>query len=223
MNMGAPEHYLSMLLPLLQSDAVSLWDVIQAWLTPNVSVWPIVFNAPNRIWIAILIVALAGFSESIAQSVVLFANRVRPARFVLSLFFNAALVVTGYFFWVLSIALVATFVFERQVEWDLLVVGLSMSYVPLFLGFLGLIPYAGERIVQLLYVVALVITVHMLEVLLVMQWWQAVTCALFGFILIELFRSTLGKPLVKLGDWLMDLVAGANLQLNTSGVDNEKH
>ncbi len=62
-----------------------LWDVLVAFFSWSDSALTLVASAPNWDQLVFWIVLLAGLSEAIGQSVVLFANRVKPKRFLLSL------------------------------------------------------------------------------------------------------------------------------------------
>lgn len=62
---------------------------------------------PNANKIAIGVLLLAGFSQEIGQSIILFFNRVKPLRFVLSLVLSAVLFIFSYGFWIWSTWLVS--------------------------------------------------------------------------------------------------------------------
>ena len=57
---------------------------------------------PLGLKIAVLIVLLAGLSQAIAQSIILFINQVKLLRFMFSLLINVLLFVAGFGFLVLS-------------------------------------------------------------------------------------------------------------------------
>ena len=86
------------------------WHLIGQSLALDIGLWRDLVADPGslRFRYAIFIVVLAGLSEALAQSVVLFMNQVRPARFAVSLFVNAFIFTFGYAFYVLSISVIAS-------------------------------------------------------------------------------------------------------------------
>lgn len=189
-------------------DSLTLLEAISAFFRDDISLRTLIVGATNRRFVALQVLVLAGLSEALGQSVVLFANRVRPARFVISLLISALLFVAGVFFWFGSIALVAQFVFGRDVNLEHLALGVAYSYIPLIFGFLALIPYFGQRIIQLLYVYTYVILARMLAYFLALPIWQAILCALIGLVLIQFLRATIGRPIIWLSDLLLDVASG---------------
>ena len=73
-------------------------------------------------WYALTIVLLAGISESLGQSVVLFLNRVRPRRFVLALSISTLSHVGGYLLWTLTIWSVGNLLAETNQPWSVVAV-----------------------------------------------------------------------------------------------------
>jgi len=196
------------------SEPQTVWDVIYAFYSREASLRLIVVEAPNRHLLALRILLLAGLSEAVGQSVVLFANRVKPVRFALSLLISALIFVVGIVFWVVSIGFVARFVFGVAVEWQTLALGVAFSYVPLLFSFLALVPYVGQHVIRLLYVNSYIVLVRMLAHFLEFAIWQAFLCAGIGFLLIQLARATVGRPVIWLSDHLLDLAAGTDVRTN---------
>jgi len=54
---------------------------------------------PHGSTVALIVVLAASLSQVVAQSVILFINRVKPVRFVFSLLIGAVLFAFGYIFW----------------------------------------------------------------------------------------------------------------------------
>jgi hypothetical protein len=71
---------------------------------------------PNGTLIAVMVILLAGLSQGIGQSIVLFLNQVKPIRFVLSLGIAALLFVFSTGFWVLSVWLVSHLFMARMLH-----------------------------------------------------------------------------------------------------------
>src|SRR5690606_1040512 len=77
---------------------------------------------------ALGIVALAGLSEAVGESVVLFANRITRARFLLSLLISAFLFVFAYLFQAASIYLVARYAFGSDASLGVVTTIVGLSY-----------------------------------------------------------------------------------------------
>ena len=99
-----------------------------------------------------LIVFLAGLSQAVAQSIILFANRVRPLRFFISLLLAALLFVVGYLFWSLSIWVTGLLVLRNPIPWQTVSDVLAFGYLPLTFSFFGALPYLGVPILRVLAV-----------------------------------------------------------------------
>lgn len=78
------------------------WELLGWIFALNGEAFRIAASMPLGLKIAVLIVLLAGLSQAIAQSIILFINQVKPLRFMFSLLINALLFVAGFGFLVLS-------------------------------------------------------------------------------------------------------------------------
>jgi hypothetical protein len=161
---------------------------------------------------AILIVVLAGISEAVAQSTVLFMNQVKPRRFVISLFLNAVIFALGYVFYVFSIDFVAQLVYGQSRETSLALTAVALAYAPLTLSFLTLIPYFGRAIAAALsayHFLALLVAVSATYALAMPQ---PVVCVAGGWLLLTLLRGTVGRPVTALARLVRNRFAGTELQ-----------
>jgi len=175
------------------------------------SVHLLVQGAPWRNTFVTLIVVLAGFSEALGQSVVLFASRVKKRRFVLSLLFSASVYTFSFFFLALSIWLVSTRVFERSVSFDVVMRAVGLGYAPYLFSFFVLAPYFGNPIGLFLAVWSLVAVNRGVQFALGLSLWQALLCTFLGWLLLQILQRTVGRPLVGGTRWLRRRVAGAPL------------
>ena len=190
-----------------------LWRVIWQSLTLDWDLWRDLVANPEgtRFRLTILIVVLAGLSEALAQSVVLFLNQVRPHRFVASLLINALLFTFSYAFYVLSINLVARVLYGAPRPSELIFDSVALTYAPLIFSFLTLIPYFGRGIRILLsvyHVVALLIAVR---VTFALEPPQPVVCVAVGWVLLTLLSGTLGRPVISIARFLRNRSAGRQL------------
>lgn len=200
-------------------DSLTIIEAIRALYSPGLyssgaDFRLLLLDAPNHRVVALKILILAGLSETLGQSVVLFANQIRPVRFVLSLLISVLLFVSGVFFWFGSIAVVEQFLFNHPLRLEKLALGVAFSYTPLLFGFLALIPYFGQRILQLLYVHSFIILTRLLESYVGLPLWEAILCPLIGLVLVQVLRSTIGRPIIWLSDLLLDLASGKDYQRN---------
>ena len=62
-----------------------LWRLIRDVLLLKASTFRAINDVPESAIIALIVVLVAGLSQEIAQSIILFVNRVKPIRFVFSL------------------------------------------------------------------------------------------------------------------------------------------
>ena len=194
---------------LLVRDALLLrLDVIQA-----------VANSANGAVIALLVLLLAGFSQAVGQSVVLFINRVRPLRFVLSLGAASVLFVFSYLFWVLSLWLVSELVFRADFGFGAIAQGLALCYAPQMLGFLVALPYFGVPISVLLSLWTFLAILLGLEMTASLNLWEALACSSLGWGMLQVLQRTVGKPLAMLSRQLRNTLAGTSLVTNPQALE----
>jgi hypothetical protein len=170
----------------------------------------------EAILVALTIVILAGLSEAVAQSIVLFVNRVRPARFVCSWAIDALLFLFGYAFVVLSTWAVSRVPGLPHLGLKALAIVFALSYAPLLFSFLAALPYFGPGILTLLrtwHLLAMVVGVAAIGRVGLLV---AAICVALGWIVMVLAQRSFGKPIAMLGTRILDAVAGVTL------VDDER-
>lgn len=190
----------------------SFFDTIQQALGLNPEIFRWVTLASNGLLIALSVVALAGLSEAVAQSLVLFINRVSPQRFGLALMLSTGSHMIGYLFWTATIWLLGVYVFGREVSYEVVSRAVGLAYAPQLLGFFVLTPYLGSLFALVLSVWSLLATVVALQSGLSLTVWQAVACSGLGWLLVQAWRRTLGRPLKRFEQWLHRRTTGVALQ-----------
>lgn len=158
-----------------------------------------------------LIVALAGLSEALGQSIVLFASRVKKRRFVFSLFFSALVYTFSFFFLTVSVWLVSSQVFDHAASFGTVTRAVGLGYAPYLFSFFSLVPYFGNPVGLLLGIWSLFAVNQGVQVALGLTFWQALASTLLGWLLLQLVQRTVGRPLVGGVRWLRRRVAGAPL------------
>lgn len=169
-------------------------------------------TSPNNLSTSLTVVFLAGLSRGLGQSLVLFVNRIKPKRFIFSLLVSALLYVSGFLFSVLSIWLLAKLLFEKTQHFYLIVSVVGLSYAPYLFGFFILTPYLGSFFGIMLSLWRLTALLIALEVTLMLNLWEALTCSLLAWLLIEVLERTIGRPIQMLSGFARHFAAGKRLE-----------
>jgi hypothetical protein len=187
------------------------WSLVSGVFWLNTETFQTINNLPLSLIGSILVVLLAGLSQTFGQSVMLFINRVRPLRFLLSVAIAAVLFVFNYNFWVFSTWLVAEWLFKANLPLIEVIKTLGFSYAPLLLGFLMVIPYFGMPILVVLSIWTLLAIATGLGVISNLTIWQAFECCLGGWLVLQLSQRVVGKAIARVTSNLVDWVAGVEL------------
>lgn len=187
-------------------------ETIQQALGLNPEIFRLVTLASDGLLIALAVVALAGLSEAVAQSLVLFINRVSPQRFGLALMLSTGSHMIGYLFWTATIWLLGVYIFDREVSYGVVSRAVGLAYAPQLLGFFVLTPYLGSLFALVLSVWSLLATVVALQSGMNLTVWQALACSGLGWLLVQAWRRTLGRPLLRFEQWLHRRTTGVALQ-----------
>jgi hypothetical protein len=166
--------------------------------------------------LGLAIVLLAGFSEAVAASIILFANRVKPARLFFSWAIGALLFFFGYAFLVISTWLVCRLPGTPHLGLQELAIVLALSYAPMLFSFLGALPYLGPGIFTVLRIWNLLAMVAGVETIGRVGIPTAAICVALGWTVMLLAQRSFGKPIALLGTRIFDAVAGVQL------VDDER-
>jgi len=186
-------------------------NLVSGVLLLNSETFTQVNHLPLGLIASILVVLLAGLSQTFGQSVMLFVNRVRPLRFILSVAIAAVIFVFNYNFWVLSTWLVAGWLFRADLPLIDIIRTLGFSYAPLLLGFLMVIPYFGMPILIVLSIWTLMAIATGLGVISNLDIWQAFESCLGGWIMLQISQRVVGKAIARITSRIVDWVAGVEL------------
>ena len=119
-------------------------DAIRQAMKLNPVVFVSVAQSPNGLYLALTVVALAGLSETVGQSLILFVNRLRPIRFVPALLIGVFSYVFGYVLWTTSVYVVVRYGFGVTAAWVTIAAVVGLAYAPQVLSFFELTPYFGN-------------------------------------------------------------------------------
>ncbi|PIG93557.1 hypothetical protein [Gloeocapsopsis sp. IPPAS B-1203] len=155
--------------------------------------------------VALVVVLAASLSQVVAQSVILFVNRVTPVRFVFTLLIGIVLFAFGYLFLVLSTWLISFAPFSVVAR------TLGFSYAPLIFSVFGAMPYLGEPILSVLSLWQLLAMVVGFAAASDTNVWQAFGTVALGWFTLWLMQRTIGQPIAQFGYWVACQVAGVEL------------
>ncbi|MEX1019526.1 MAG: hypothetical protein WDZ49_07700 [Litorilinea sp.] len=166
-------------------------------------------DAPHGLWLALVLVTLAGASKALGQSVILFINRVRPLRFALALIIGVIQYVGGFLVWTTSLWLVGTYGFETSATWSMMAIAVGVAYAPQTLAFFELTPFFGNGFGFLLSLWSLLAIVMGVQIGLGLTLGQAVLASGLGWLLLQIWVRTLGRPFYALGRWIETRIVDA--------------
>lgn len=161
--------------------------------------------------VAPAIVVAAGLSDAFGQSIVLFANRVKPARFAFSLLINALLFTFGYAFLVLSTWAVTRLPGTAHMTLRDVAVVFAISYAPMLFSFLSALPYLGAGLLRVLRVWHFLATVVGISAVGRVDVFVAATYVWLGWLLFVIAQHSFGKPIAAAGARMLDAVAGVRV------------
>lgn len=143
---------------------------------------------------ALAIVLLAGLSEAAGESVVLFVNRVRPPRFVLSLLVSALIFTFTYLFLAGSVYAVVRLLIGPEVPLLTVTVTVGVAHAPRMLGFLAFLPYFGQPLSLLLHAWSVLALLAGVRATMDAEPFQALAAVAFGALLLAVLQRTVGRP-----------------------------
>lgn len=165
------------------------------------------------------IVFLAGMSMLLGQSLMLFVNRVRRGRFLLSLVINGLVFLITYAVWGIFVAFIAWLMFDVNiVELVIILFLVGLSTAPLVFGFLILIPYMGPAIGKVLSVWQLLIMTTTVQFTFDVGFIQAAVCVGLSWLLMLILSNTIGVPVVKLRNFTYRKITGSDLDATTQDI-----
>lgn len=170
-----------------------------------------VVTTPGAGRLAATVLVLAGLSEAVGESVVLFVNRVTPKHFVRSLVISAVIFAITYLFLAASIWAVARLFFVPGVQFSQITTVVALAQAPRLFGFLVFLPYFGLAISILLWIWSLLATTFGVAELHNLGAWQAAAVVALGSLLLLTLQRTVGRPLLALARIARRRAAGVNL------------
>jgi hypothetical protein len=177
--------------------------------TPNLAQAVLAYPHPGSL--ALGVAVLAGISVLIGDSVVLFANRVRPARFVAGLALNGVLFALSVAIEGITIWLVARYLFGERQPLGLAVLIVFLGSAPLVFGFFIMAATLGPHVGKLLRTWSWLIVVVAVRDGFRLALWEALVCVLLAQAFIWLINVAFRRPLGAVNEGVWRAVTQANL------------
>ena len=163
---------------------------------------------PQGTGLLIWIVLIGGVSLMIGQSVVLFANRVSPARFIISLILGAIKFLLDVMVVVLMVWGMANFLSERAWLFGQVGRAIALASAPYWFSLFFLIPYLGlilERALKIYVILALIVAVQSIFGI---PFLDAILASVVALLLSQVISGVLGKFLDPLADRITNVMVG---------------
>jgi hypothetical protein len=196
----------------------NVWRGITQAMALNPQVADIVSRYPESRWVVLTIAVLGGAGLLLGQSVILFVNRVRPARFALSLLLNGFVFAISLAVWAVAIWLVGLLLFPAEPRLGTVMRLVGLSAAPYVFGLFVLIPYLGEFIYRVIGVWSAVIAAGATAFSFQVGWWPAFLVVGLSWILITVLSSTVGRPVLRLRNRAWQKVAGTSLDASVADI-----
>jgi hypothetical protein len=202
-------------LSTLAGFLTAMWDVTGGVLSLDSEVFAVVLATPGGGWVALAILFVAGVSDMLGQSVVLFANRVSPRRFWVSVLMSALVLAFSVVVWAISIWLVVRFIFALEGRLANIFILVALSQAPLVLSFLSLIPYLGNFFYQAVRVWSLLALVVAVKTVAGAVFWQGILACLLGWLFVQFIIHMPFLRLKAVDAWLWRVMTGTKERLDT--------
>lgn len=201
-----------------EAELPGFFQTLRLSLRLDPSIYILLQESTHGLRYAALVVTLAGVSESIGQSVVLFLNRVQPKRFVLAVSITTINHIVGYFLWTAVIWSVGNLLSQTEQSWYAVAVVVGLAYAPQLFAFFELTPYLGNLIWGILTLWSMVAIVVALHYGLGIETWQALLVSALGWIVVQAIRRTVGRPIMRFQMWMQHRAAGVPLLVKQDDV-----
>jgi hypothetical protein len=164
---------------------------------------------PTAARVGLAILGVAGVSQALGQSIALFANQVRPRRFVLASAVSAALFVVSVVVWAATLDLAASLLEGVRAPLDDVVAVVGLGHAPRLFGLFTLVPYFGAGIGALLAIWTFLATAVGARAVFGLDLTSALLVLGATWLTIEATSRTIGRPVTAATRRLRTWSAGA--------------
>ncbi len=194
----------------------AMWEVIKGVLSLDPQVFQAAVFLPGAWKMALAIVFVAGLSDMLGQSVVLFANRVTPRRFVVSTVMSGVMLIVSVFFYALTIWLIVRFAMGVQRSYfSTVLVLVSLSYAPLVFSFFTLLPYMGNFIYQTVRIWSLLALVVGVAAIAQSRFWVGILACLLGWLFIQFITHMPIFKIKAIDAWVWRVMTGTSQRMDS--------
>jgi hypothetical protein len=186
----------------------AFWRAVGGALALRDAVFAAVTTEPGGLAVALLVLLVAGVSLGLGQSVVLFANRVAPRGFALSLLGSALLLAVSASLWALSAWAIGRLLYGVQIGLSDLYALICLGFAPAVFGFLVLLPYFGNWLFQLMRLYGLAIVLVGVGTVAGLSFWPALVTVGLGWVIFETLTRLPLFDLDRMPLWLWRLLTG---------------
>lgn len=201
---------------------LTLGEAVRMALRLDPEVYGMAQSTAYGLLLSMSVVLLAALSEAVGQSAVLFLNRLRPGRFALALSIAVMSNLLGYWAWATIIWLTVWLVFGQQVAYPTALTAVGFAYAPQMLALFVVIPYFGNLFgigLSLWSMAAIVVAVSRGMGL---EMWQAAMTGFLTWLIIQVWRRSLGRPIYAVGHRIQRGASGNRLEYSASDVSKGK-
>jgi hypothetical protein len=192
-----------------------MWEVAGGVMRLDSDIFTTVVNTAGAGWVALAIAFVAGISDILGQSVVLFANRVSPRRFGVSVVASALVFIFSVFFYAFSVWLMVKFVFFLPGRFRIVLTLVALSYAPIVFSFAALLPYLGNFIYQAVRIWSLLALVVGVRAVAGAVFWQGILACLLGWLFIQFIVHMPFLKIKAVDAWLWRVMTGTKERLDT--------
>jgi hypothetical protein len=158
------------------------WQLISGALALDPAAFQAIEAADHGLRQALIILLLAGASETLGQSVVLILNRVSRGRFLLALLLGGLELIVEALLWIVACWILSGLLGVARPSLASAVRVIGLAYAPLVLGIFVFFPYIGPMFGRLLRLWVLLAAIVGISVVFELRPYQAAVIAAVGFL-----------------------------------------
>jgi hypothetical protein len=192
------------------------WQFITGALGLDPAAFRAIEQSEHGLRQALVILLIAGASETLGQSVVLVLNRVSRGRFFLALLLGGLELIFEALIWILSVWALGSVLARPRPPFFSAVRVIGLAYAPLILGVFVFFPYIGPLIGRLLRLWVLLAAVVGIAVVFGVAPWMAALIAALGFLGRWVLLRLFGGVGDAVGRWFWRASTGLDAPLRSS-------
>jgi hypothetical protein len=151
---------------------------------------------------------LAGVSRTLGHSVVLFANRVPPGRFAVTLLLGGVTYLARLILWSVCIWLIGVISPRYELHLGVTFLAVCFGQAPQLFAAYEMAPYVGSSLRRVLDAYSLIVVVAGLEAMLDVPVLPGLFAAALGWLLQAFLGGLLERPLSGVEDWMWRTTSG---------------